>query len=146
VIEPKYVQAARFSEGLARVAVVEDGGEKVGFIDHSGQFVIPPKFNTDGDFRRNSTDFSDGAASLTEGLRPTVMKKEKVVYMDKNGSITLFTDFFCAGPFRSGLASVYDAENNKFGFIDKSGRLRIPLEYDLANNFSEGLAVVAILR
>ncbi len=43
VIEPQYVEAAPFSEGLARVAVIEGGEEKVGFIDHSGKFVIHPR-------------------------------------------------------------------------------------------------------
>jgi hypothetical protein len=80
VIEPKFDKAGTFSEGMARVAIVEDGEEKIGFIDHSGQFVILPIFNTDIDFRRNSTDFSEGLASLSEGLRPTITEEEKFVY------------------------------------------------------------------
>ncbi|HEU0047062.1 MAG TPA: WG repeat-containing protein, partial [Nitrososphaera sp.] len=39
VIEPKYGEAGPFSEGLARVKVVEEEEGKVGFIDHKGQFV-----------------------------------------------------------------------------------------------------------
>ncbi|MCM3871716.1 MAG: WG repeat-containing protein, partial [Pyrinomonadaceae bacterium] len=110
VIEPRYGEAAPFSEGLARVAVAEDGEEKIGFIDHHGQFVIPPKFNTDFDFRRNSTDFSDGLASLSEGLRPTLTEESKFVYIDKEGTIVLFTGFFYAGSFRDGMATVYDSD------------------------------------
>lgn len=144
VIEPKFDKAGIFSEGLARVAIVEDGEEKLGFIDHSGQFVIPPTYNTDIDFRRNSTDFSEGLASLSEGLQPTITEEAKFVYIDKKGAITLFTNFFYAGPFREGMAVVYDVERNKWGYIDKSGNVVIPLHYDLASNFSEGLACVAI--
>lgn len=145
VIEPKFDEAGPFSEGLARVTVVEDGEEKLGFIDHSGQFVIPPTFNTDADFRRNSTDFSEGLASVTEGLRPTVTEEEKFVYIDKKGTIVLFTDFFYTGPFRDGMAVVYDTERNKSGFIDRSGKIAIQLQYDSADDFSEGLACVGVI-
>ena len=104
--------------------------------------MIPPKFNTDADFRRNSTDFSEGLASLTEGLRPTVTEEARFVYIDKSEAIVLFTDFFYAGPFRDGMAIVYSNESNKWGFIDKSGKVVVPLQYDLAYDFSEGLACV----
>ena len=144
VIEPKFDNAGPFSEGLARVTVTEGGEEKLGFIDHSGQFVIPPIFNTDADFRRNSTDFSEDWASVTENLRPTITEEEKFVYIDKKGAIALFTDFFYAGPFREGLAVVYDADRTKWGYIDKSGKDAIPVQYDLASDFSEGSACVAI--
>jgi WG containing repeat len=144
VIEPKFNKAGIFSEGLARVAIVEDGEEKLGFIDHNGQFVIQPIYNTDFDFRRNSTDFSEGLASLSEGLQPTITEEAKFVYIDKKGAITLFTNFFYAGPFHEGMAVVYDAERKKLGYIDKSGKLVIPLHYDLASSFSEGVACVTI--
>lgn len=144
IIAPQYDQAASFSEGLARVGLREEGKGKIGFINRNGQFVIPPKFNTDADFRRNSTDFSEGLASLTEGLSPTITNEAKFVYLDKKGTIVLSTDFFYAGAFHDGLAVVYDEQRNKSGFIDKSGRLVIPLQYDLASDFSDGLAHVAI--
>jgi hypothetical protein len=51
--------------------------------------------------------------SLTEGLQPTLTEEAKFVYIDKKGIIALFTDFFYAGPFRDGMAVVYDAERNK---------------------------------
>jgi hypothetical protein len=143
IIEPRFQQAAPFSEGLARVAVVEEDEEKLAFIDHGGRFAIPPRFNTDFDFRRNSTNFSEGLASLSEGLRPVVIEAEKFVYVDKSGEIILPTDFFYAGPFREGRAVVYDAERNKWGFINRLGEAVVPLRYDLANDFSDGFACVA---
>lgn len=145
VVEPQFTQAESFSEGLARVAVEDaDGEERLGFIDRGGQFVIPPSFNTDAEFRRNSTNFSEGLASLTEGLNPTVTEEARFVYIDKKGTIVLHTEFFFAGPFRDGLAVVYDDERAKWGFIDKSGQVVIPVRYDSASDFSEGLAYVAI--
>lgn len=145
VIEPRYRQAAPFSEGLARVAVEENGEEILRFIDHSGDFKMWSKFNTDADFSRNSTDFSEGLASLTEGLRPTVTDEAKFVYIDNQGVIVLHTSFFCAGRFRDGFASVYDAEKDAWGFIDKSGKVVIPIKYYSVSDFSDGLASVGIL-
>jgi hypothetical protein len=144
VITPMYEEAAPFSQGLARVLVIEDAEERLAFIDHNGRFVIPPSFNTDGDFARNSTDFSEGRASLTEGLSPTVTKSEKFIYIDKRGQTVLSTNFSYAGPLRGGIALVYEARANKWGFIDSTGTLVIPLQYDLAYDFSDGLACVAV--
>jgi hypothetical protein len=42
------------------------------------------------------------------------------------------------------LAVVYDADRTKWGYIDKSGKDAIPVQYDLASDFSEGSACVAI--
>jgi hypothetical protein len=142
VIEPRFEDAAPFSEGLARVAVVEDDEEKLAFIDRRGRYAIPPRFNTDYDFLRNSTNFSEGLASLSEGPNPAVIEAGKFVYVDKKGDIVLPTNFFYAGPFREGRAVVYDAERDKWGFIDKSGEAVIPVQYDLASDFSDGLACV----
>ena len=142
VIQPQFAAAGRFSEGLARVAVIEHEVEKLAFIDKKGDFVIPPKFNTDFDFRRNSSNFSEGLAGLSEGLNPSRTKEETFVYIDKKGEIVLATDFFYAGEFHDGLATVYSAKTNRWGFIDMRGNVAIPVQYELANDFAEGLALV----
>ncbi len=142
VIEPKFAAAGPFSEGLARVAVIENGIEKLGFIDKKGDFVIPPTFNTDFDFRRNSSDFSEGLAALTEGLNPSRTKQSSFIYIDRSGKIALATEFVDASEFRDGLASVYSERTNRWGFIDKTGKVVIPLQYEFASDFSDGLALV----
>jgi len=43
-------------------------------------------------------------------------------------------------PFNDGLAIVI--KNQKWGYIDKSGKEIIPLEFDKAQNFKDGLAIV----
>jgi hypothetical protein len=142
VIQPQFAWAAPFSEGLARVAVSGDEMEKLGFIDNKGNFVVPPAFNTDYDFKRNSSDFSEGLAALSEGLNPARTKAETFVYLDKLGQIVLATEFFYAGEFHDGLAIVYNAEQDRWGYIDQTGKVVIPVEYQSANDFSEGLALV----
>jgi hypothetical protein len=44
--------------------------------------------------------------------------------------------------FFEGLASV--ELNHKYGFIDKTGKEVIPLEYKYTENFSKGLALVQL--
>ena len=142
VIKPKFRAVAPFSEGLGKVAVLENDEEKVAFIDQSGSFTLPPSFNTDFKFRRNASDFSEGLAALSEGLRPSRTSGETFVYIDKTGRIVLETQFFYASAFHEGLATVYDDNSNRWGFIDRTGKVVIPLKYEVANDFSDGLALV----
>ena len=142
VIKPKFRAVAPFSEGLARVAVLVDNEEKFAFIDRSGSFTLPPSFNTDFDFRRNASNFSEGLAALSEGLRPARSSGETFVYIDKTGRIVLETQFFYASAFHEGLALVYDHKSNRWGFIDRTGKVVIPVKYEAANDFSDGLALV----
>lgn len=141
-IEPRFNDASNFSEGLARVSIIEDHREYLGFIDRSGKYAIPPTFDIDSDFLRSATDFSEGLASVIGGPPTTEDIGPKFVYIDKTGEIVLRTDYSHASPFHEGLAAVYSADKNKWGFIDKSGNLKIPLEFDGVGEFSDGLAWV----
>ena len=140
-IKCQFKNASNFSQEVARVSVVLNHNELMGFIDLQGRFVIPPKFDIDFDFSRNGTDFSEDLAGVIDGP-PTVMSDSKFNYLDRSGRVVLRTDFSRAEPFKGGLAAVYDSETNKFGFIDKTGHLRIPLRYGLARDFSDGLVYV----
>jgi hypothetical protein len=142
VIEPVFENAADFSDGLARVSIVENHRERLGFINRKGSFVIPPKFDLDGDFRRNSTDFSEGLANVIDGP-PTMKRNPHFMYIDKQGEIALRTDFFLAEPFHEGLAVVNDERTGNYGYINKSGELVTYLKFYRASRFSEGLALVA---
>ena len=141
-IAPKFNNVANFSEGLARVSIIENDREMLGFINRNDEFIIPPKFDIDYDFLRCTNDFSEGLASLIDEP-PTMEKDSSFMFINKTGEIILRTEFFRAESFHEGLAVVWDAESNKNGYIDKSGRLAIPLKFDLANDFSEGLASVS---
>ena len=71
-------------------------------------------------------------------------------YIDKNGNVLLSVKYynFVSG-FSDGLALVsnYDLSGKtyqKYGFINKSGELVIPLIYEYAESFENGLSVVGI--
>jgi hypothetical protein len=143
IIRPQFKNAANFSEGMARVSIVHNNRELLGFINSKGEFSVPPKFDVDFDFLRNATNFSENLAGVIDGP-PTRVNYPKFKYIDKSGEVILHTSFSRTEPFKEGLAAVYDAELNKYGFIDKSGKLVIPLKFDSAGHFAEGLARVEI--
>ena len=123
-----------FSEGLAG-AVSEKG--KVGYIDVSGKWVIPPRFDWCGKFRQ-------GIAWVGEGPWQTRSfffidrdgKKVNIPLKDAKGrGIRIF------GPFSEGLAVIQ--AGRKYGYIDRNGKVVIAPEYDEARAFSEGLGCVS---
>jgi hypothetical protein len=113
-----------FSEGLAKVRL----NNKLGFIDKKGKEVIPLKYDIVWPF------FEGLAAARLEG---------KWRLIDKIGKdITLLKYNHVNGGFSEGLLAV--SLNDKWGYIDKTGREVVPLKYDWGDDFSEGLATVAM--
>ncbi len=155
-----------FSEGLA--AALPDANGKWGYVDHSGQFVIPPQFP----FYPNGlvNNFSDGLAAVEiDG---------KLGYIDRSGQFTIPRRFVAGTAFEDGMARVvvegpcaYSRDEAvdpcvrmslneapatgrstnrsphppcKWRFIDKTGNQIVPGEFEGAMGFHEGLAAVKI--
>ena len=129
VVPLKYDSAGSFSEGLAPVKL--DG--RWGFIDMSGNEVVPLKY--------------DDVWSFSEGIAP-VKLNDRWGFIDRSGNEVLQQlEYDEVLPFSEGFARVRltDKYNeDKYGFIDKSGKLAVPLKYDWAGSFSEGLAAVSL--
>lgn len=139
VVEPQFKNAAPFSEGLGRVSIMKDRREFVGFIDVLGNSVIQPLFDIDSDFEYGATDFSDGMASIID-----VSSLESFFYINRAGARIMSPTFARSDSFSDGLALVYDSRTSRCGYIDRNGNLKIPIQYDSASRFSEGLAAVSI--
>lgn len=127
VVPLKYDFAGSFSEGLAPVNL--DG--RWGFIDMSGNEVVPLKY--------------DDVWYFSEGFAP-VKLNDRWGFIDRSGNEVLQQlEYDEVLPFSEGFARVRLTDNyneDKYGFIDKSGKLAVPLKYDWAGSFSEGLAAV----
>lgn len=127
-----------FREGLALIYLKKtEGGDKtdykVGYINETGEVVIPPRFDA-------ARDFSDGLAYVeAPGFRG---------FIDRAGKrVIKIDDALMANDFHEGLAAVGAREwwkGRSWGYIDRSGRLIIGRQYSFADDFSEGLAGVEV--
>jgi hypothetical protein len=129
----RFIRAGIFSEG--RAWVLDATTNKYGFIDRSGEYVIPPQFDRVSNFR--------------EGLA-YVEKDGKASYIDLKGEVVIplsspVTDADHIGfepRFFNGLA-VARGPSGALGFIDKTGAFVIePMYYD-AHPFSREATWVA---
>lgn len=150
-IKPQYVFALDFHEDLAGFAVEVGEKLKMGFLNKEGKVVIKPTFNVVGDFSEGLAVVSKKAKSyIFEGnifIDEEKSKNRKVFYINKDGNIEIRGNFQTASSFSEGLAVV--EIKNKSGFIDKSGKIVISLNFPAnaeVRNFSEGLAAVNFMN
>ncbi len=158
VLAPKYEDVGEFSEGLAGVRI----NDKRAFIDRAGTIVIPPTFEQVSEFHEglcavkidgwwryidksgnyaipskfaglSQGNFKDGVAEVN----PEVLGK--AVRIDHKGNILLEQNTF---PMSEGL--VRFKRNDKYGYRDKDGNEVITPQFRFAEDFSEGLAGVAV--
>lgn len=81
--------------------------------------------------------------TIAEGRAVIVDKAGKAGYIDvESGLQTVAVVYEAARAYSEGLAAV--RQNNKWGFIDKSGKNIVPAIYDDVTAFSEGLAGVRV--
>jgi hypothetical protein len=117
---------------------VADAGGKWGFIDRTGQFRIPPRYNGAG-------RFSDGVAYAW--LWKGEQRRDGIV--DETGKFTELPEVNDYGfIFRDGLARFQTpmGQERKYGYMDKTGRVVIPPQFSDSGHFSEGLAWVSVLK
>jgi len=118
---------------------------KYGFVDKTGKIVIPPQF--------------DEVWSFSEGLCGVRIDK-KYGFIDKTGNIVISCQFDDVSPngFVEGLCGVkigetfiekrgmtiYNPGGEKWGFIDKTGKIVITPQFDEVGFFREGFCSVMI--
>lgn len=110
---------------------------KKGFIDNTGKIIIKPKFDEAGLI---SQGFSDGLARVAIG--------KKICYINRKGKTKFFLDpkFHSAAKFSEGLAAVgcVVGREERYGYINKTGRIVIDPQFSSAAEFCEGFACVQI--
>lgn len=128
----------RDAESHTGLHPVENAEGKWGFIDRTGRFRIPPRYNGAG-------EFSDGVAYawFWEGEQ----RRDGIV--DVNGKFTKLpevNDYQFI--FRDGLGRFQtpSGQERKYGYMDKTGRVVIPPQFSDSGHFSEGLAWVSVLK
>ncbi len=126
-LEPVYEAAGEFHNNRA---LVMKGG-KASFIDDFGKLVGSFQF-------LKVTDFSDSLAFVLNNANT-------IQCVDINAKVKFsLPQIQEAKVFREGLAAV--KQNDKYGFIDKAGKIVIPCQFDDVLSFSEGLCAVAFTK
>jgi hypothetical protein len=155
VIDKGFYRGWDFSEGLA--AAMRKGEKLWGYIDTSGEFAIPPRFEWSRD--DYVWPFHDGVAK--------VEVKAKFGYIDRSGNFAIRPRFADASDFHEGMAWVVtdgpcayisdgpcgeldsvggqaNTPSCRFGLIDKTGRVVSEARFDRVRESSEGLAPVKV--
>ena len=142
------------------IPVVREHGQKFGYINNKGEFVISPQFD-EADF------FIDGLARVVyngkygyinkkgeyviaptynsatafgSGLAFVVAEGERITCIDKNGDTQfVLNEIDNVAPFTEGLA-LFGTEDNKLGYINTSGEIVINTQFELAYPFRGGFA------
>ncbi len=166
VLEHKYHGFNDFSDGLVKVSNASYGN--IGYMDKTGKLVIPIKFKEGNDFseglafvrKKNGENlfidktgkevfnvktevFNFYRSKFSEGLVKIQVGNYDYNFLDNIGNI-VFTlkNYNEAGDFHDGLACV--GRNNLYGFVDKTGREIIPLQYKYSSKFKNDEAIVFI--
>jgi WG containing repeat len=139
VIEPQFDEAGGFSEGLARVRVYAADVKKYksGFIDRQGKWAIDPTFD-------GAQDFQEGLAEVCKDIPdPRYRVVSDCFYIDHGGRTVLAPQYSTdRSGFYEGLSVV--TETYSYGYINKTGKLVVPLDFQNAEEFREGLALVSV--
>jgi hypothetical protein len=128
-IEPRFSSVGHFQEGLA---VARSQG-KYGYIDSRGQFVISPQFDDAG-------FFNDGMARIDAG-------GARVYFINRQGQrVTQPGQFTSAIEFTEGLAAIALTVKGeeRWGFIDTTGKVVIAPQFLGVGEFRQGLSVVEV--
>ena len=120
-------EALRFREGYAAVRI----GDGCGFIDVRGKIVVEPGF-------ARVRSFHDGLAMVQrhDGTLGYITKAGRYSWRDTRGR---FNDL---GDFNESLAKARIGD--KWGYIDKTGRVRIEPRFEDARDFTNGFAAVQV--
>jgi len=122
VVNPQFDDAVLFTEKTALIR----SGDKFGFIDKKGSFIINPIYV-------DALSFSDGVACV-------VLENGYPSYVDKTGNVLFtVTNAEKARSFKEDLAAVLIKD--KWGFIDKTGKIAIQPQFEYISDFFEGFAL-----
>jgi hypothetical protein len=139
-IKPQFNDAQRFSQGLAAVQI----GWRWGYINKAGTVVIKPQFD-------RVEPFAEGLACAEGGGIPNFLQMEGKIftswgYIDTTGKWSTRSRllYYYEGGFSEGLAMADRVTKGRrqWGYVNHKGEFVIKPQYELAEPFSEGLAVV----
>lgn len=140
VLEPQFISALDFREGLASVEIENN---KWGYVDTNGNFISKLQWDI-------AYDFNDGFAIVVEG--------EKMGLINTRGNIVTelqwddidseIEDYPSNNLYRQRYVKFVDGlvrvrKDDRYGFIDESGNVVVEPIWDYATQYSDGLISVS---
>lgn len=147
-----------FWEGLAAVKSPTNG--KFGYIDTTGKEIIPFQYDKVHSYNGNIAAVSQKSTSALidkEGKAFTPFKYDQILYFFAKNIIEVerygtrqfinregkeLTEGKYDAAWRGGQELIHVKLSEKHGFIDENGNETVPIIYERASNFSEGLVAV----
>lgn len=154
-------QEASGVAALARDMLRMLAAERWGYIDKSGRFILPRRFEKaerfdagqalvriDGLWQlvdrrgRAVTEARTGEPSYQAVRLQPAERAGKWGFATADGKLVIPAVFDAVAPFQQGLAAVQLA--GKWGYLDEAGHAAIAPRFEAARDFSEGLAAVKL--
>ncbi|MGZ4160244.1 MAG: WG repeat-containing protein [Neobacillus sp.] len=150
---------------LYPASVKEIGGNKWGYINARGKFILPPSFDHAGDFQDNGlaivrimdrTGIIDSKGyfivrpkydtinPFSEG-RASVIDHQGFKVIDESGKEITSKAYSYIGDYKEGRALIADTDANGqylYGYLNRRGKEVLPLSYVSASDFNKGKAIV----
>jgi hypothetical protein len=167
-----YLQDAEQKAGTAMRSVYlfpanfkDIGGNKWGYINQKGEFILAPQFDVAGDFSDNGLAIvrlhdHDGVIDangyfivkpkydtiqpFSEG-RAVVIDQDGFKLIDESGKEITNKAYSFIGDFKDGRAVIAEADEhgqNLYGYLNRMGKEVLSPQYEAATEFHEGHAVV----
>jgi hypothetical protein len=145
VIPAQFDKATRFSEGLAAVTL----HNLIGYIDIKGNMIIAPRFVHGEPFHEGLalvyTTWGMNVFGRTEGWDLF----RRAGYIDDTGKTVIAPRLAeNANSFSEGVAAFQPGVSSpgraKWGYLDKTGKWAVKPTFEIASDFSEGLAAVEV--
>lgn len=152
---------------LYRASIQTMDGEKWGYMNNLGRFVLQPQYDGAFRFQKNGLAavqvgevFGAIDASGTYAVRPrygtvpefsegraAVVDGGGFYVIDESGNVLTSKPYSYIGTYHEGRAIYADTNQQGkylYGYLDKQGKETIPLSYASARDFKDGKAVVQI--
>ena len=135
IVKAEYDFCGAFHDGMAyllkkNLKSDSDGGYFIGYVNSSGELVIPVSIEADYGWMLDARDFNEGLVA--------VLNKDQWGYMDKKGNTVIPFKYDSASDFSNALATV--SKDYKYGAIDHSGKTVLDFKYNHLGEFKDGLA------
>jgi hypothetical protein len=120
------------------IVEVKAASGKWGYINLKGDYVIPAQFD-------NCNPFAENGLAVVEKNKANVIiniKGEEIPTEIKGFEIIRGAFGFAQKGFQDGLLAVQ--VNKKWGYLNASGKIAIPLKYDYVTAFESGFAAASV--